>query len=217
MITAKHYRQDGTEKGTRDLPGGVFEHEINDAVVHQAVLAYLANQRQGTAKAKGRTDVRGGGKKPYRQKGTGRARAGTIRSPIWRGGGVVFGPHPREYRQAMPKKMRRLALYSSLSSRAKSGDVLVVDDLEFSEPSTKNVAGLLRSVGSYHKKVLLVLEKSNPAVVKSARNIPGVKVTLGGMLNAYEVIWAEKIIFTQGALAAVEKAAVTTDKGAKNE
>lgn len=207
MISAKHYRQDGTEKGTRDLPDGVFEREINDAVIHQAVLAYLANQRQGTAKAKGRTEVRGGGKKPYRQKGTGRARAGTTRSPIWRGGGVVFGPHPREYRQAMPKKMRRLALLSSLSSRARSGDVLVVDDLEYTKPSTKNIAGLLKNLDSYHKKVLFVLDKSNPAVVKSARNIPGVRVILGAMLNAYEVLWAEKIVFTQSALVAMEKGA----------
>jgi large subunit ribosomal protein L4 len=210
MISAKHYRLDGTEKGTRDLPSGVFECEARESVVHQAVLAYLANQRQGTAKAKGRTEVRGGGKKPYRQKGTGRARAGTIRSPLWRGGGVVFGPHPREYRHALPKKMRRIALCSSLSSRAKGGDILVVDDLEYTEPKTKNVAGLLKSLDSYHKKVLLVLDKSNPAVVKSARNIAGVRVILGGMLNAYEVLWADKIIFTQSALAAMEE-------GAKNE
>ena len=122
----------------------------------------------------------------------------------------MFGPHPREYRQALPKKMRRLALCSSLSDRAKNDDVLVVDDLDYSEPSTKTVAGLLKNLGSYHKKVLLVLDKSNPAVVKSARNIPGVRVTLGRMLNAYEVLWAEKIIFTQGAIDAMEK-------GAKNE
>jgi large subunit ribosomal protein L4 len=205
MITAKHYQQDGMEKGTRDLPSGVFECEINEPVVHQAVLAHLANQRQGTAKAKGRTEVRGGGKKPYRQKGTGRARAGTIRSPIWRGGGVVFGPHPREYRQAMPKKMRRLALCSSLSSKAKSGDIIVVDDLDYTEPKTKKFAGLLKNVDSYHKKVLVVLDKSNPFVVRSARNIVGVRVTLGRMLNAYEVLWAEKIILTQSALQAMEE------------
>lgn len=210
MISAKHYSQDGTEKGARDLPSGVFECEIKESVVHQAVLAHLANQRQGTAKAKGRTDVRGGGKKPYRQKGTGRARAGTIRSPIWRGGGVVFGPHPREYRQALPKKMRRAAVCSSLSSRAKSGDILVVDDLDYKEPKTKNVAELLSKLDTRGKKILLVLDKTNPAVVKSARNIPGVRVTLGRMLNAYEVLWAEKVIFTQSALAAMEE-------GAKNE
>jgi len=205
MITAKHYQQDGMEKGTRDLPSGVFECEINESVVHQAVLAHLANQRQGTAKAKGRSDVRGGGKKPYRQKGTGRARAGTIRSPIWRGGGVVFGPHPREYRQAMPKKMRRLALCSSLSSKAKSGDIIVVDDLDYTEPKTKKFAGLLKNIDGYHKKVLVVLDKSNPFIVKSARNIKGVRVTLGRMLNAYEVLWAEKIILTQSALQAMEE------------
>jgi large subunit ribosomal protein L4 len=205
MATAKQYQQDGTEKGTRDLPSGVFDCEINEPVVHQAVLAHLANQRQGTAKAKGRTDVKGGGKKPYRQKGTGRARAGTIRSPIWRGGGVVFGPHPREYRQALPKKMRRLALCSSLSSKAQEGAVVVVDDLRYTEPKTKDFAGLLKKVDGYHKKVLVVLDKSDPAVVKSARNITGVRVTLGRMLNAYEVIWADKIILTQSALQAIEE------------
>jgi len=205
MITAKHYQQDGTEKGTQDLPSGVFECEINEPVVHQAVLAHLANQRQGTAKAKGRTDVRGGGKKPYKQKGTGRARAGTIRSPLWRGGGVVFGPHPREYRQAMPKKMRRLALNSSLSSRAKSGDIIVVDDLNYTEPKTKTFAGMLKNVDVYQKKVLVVLDKSNHFVVRSARNIEGVRVTLGRMLNAYDVVWADKIILTQSALKAMEE------------
>jgi len=210
MISAKHYRQDGTEKGTRDLPSGVFEREIKEAVIHQAVLVHLANQRQGTAKAKGRTEVSGGGKKPYKQKGTGRARAGTIRSPLWRGGGVVFGPHPREYRQSLPKKMRRFALCSSLSSRAKDGDILVVDDFDYTEPSTRKVAELLKKLGSYQKKVLLVLDKSNPAVVKSARNISGMRVILGDMLNAYEVLWADKIILTQSALAAMEE-------GAKNE
>jgi large subunit ribosomal protein L4 len=210
MTSAKHYRQDGTEKGTKDLPGGVFDREPRESVVHQAVLAHLANQRQGTAKAKGRSEVRGGGRKPHRQKGTGRARAGTIRSPLWKGGGVVFGPHPRDYRQALPKKMRRAALCSSLSSRARSGDIVVVDDLDYTEPSTRRVAELLMKLDSYHKKVLLVLDKSNISVVKSARNIRGVKVTLGRMLNAYDVLWADRIIFTQGALAAMEE-------GQKNE
>ena len=204
MITVKHYQQDGTEKGSRDLPSGIFECEINEPVVHQAVLAHLANQRQGTAKAKGRVDVKGGGKKPYRQKGTGRARAGTIRSPLWRGGGVVFGPHPREYRHALPKKMRQMALLSSLSSRAKDGGIVVIDDLSYTEPKTKNIVGLLKNLDSYHKKVLLVLEKSDPIVVKSARNIPGLRVTLGRMLNAYDVLWADKVVLTHSALAAME-------------
>lgn len=205
MITAKHYQQDGTEKGTQNLPSDLFECEVNAPVIHQAVVAYLANQRQGTAKAKGRSEVRGGGKKPYRQKGTGRARAGTTRSPIFRGGGVVFGPHPRDYRQALPKKVKRLALRSALSSRAKDGDILVVDDLNFSEPKTGQFAALLKGMDSYQKKVLFVLGKSDPAVIKSGRNIPGLKMTLGNMLSTYEVVWADKIILTQGALKAMEE------------
>ncbi len=205
MITAKYYEQDGTEKGTRDLPSGLFECEENEPVVHQAVVCYLANQRQGTASAKGRSDVRGGGKKPFRQKGTGRARAGTIRSPIYRGGGVVFGPHPRDYRQALPKKMKRLALRSTLSSRAKSGDIVVVGDLDYSEPKTKRFAELLKNLDGYDKKVLFVLEKTNSVVIKSARNIPKVRVMLDSMLNAYEVLWADKIILTQSALEAMEE------------
>jgi len=205
MATAKHYQQDGMEKGTRDLPSGVFECEVNEPLVHQAVLAHLANQRQGTSKAKGRTDVKGGGRKPYKQKGTGRARAGTIRSPLWRGGGVVFGPHPREYRQSLPKKMRRIALCSSLTSKAQEGAVVVVDDFRYTEPKTKNFVGLLKHLDGYHKKVLVVLEKSDPFIVKSARNISGVRVTLGRMLNAYEVLWADKIVLTQSALQAIEE------------
>lgn len=210
MITAKHFQQDGTEKGTQNLPGDVFGCEVNAPVIHQAVVAYLANQRQGTSKTKGRSEVRGGGRKPFRQKGTGRARAGTTRSPIFRGGGVVFGPHPRDYRQALPKKIKRLALRSALSSRANDGDILVVDDLNFKEPKTGQFADLLKGMDSYRKKVLFVLDKSDPAVIKSARNIPGLKMTLGNMLSTYEVIWADKIILTQGALKAMEE-------GSKNE
>ena len=205
MITAKHYQQDGTEKGTQDLPSDMFECEINTPVIHQAVVAYLANQRQGTAKTKGRSEVRGGGRKPFRQKGTGRARAGTIRSPIYRGGGVVFGPHPRDYRQALPKKVKRLALRSALSSRANDGDILVVEDLVFSEPKTGHFAELLKSMDSYHKKVLFVLDKPDPKVIMSARNIPGVKMTRGNMLSTYEVIWADRIILTESALKVLEE------------
>jgi large subunit ribosomal protein L4 len=205
MSTAKLYEQNGNEKGTQDLPGGLFECEENAAAVQQAVVTYLANQRQGTSKVKGRSDVRGGGKKPYRQKGTGRARAGTTRSPINRGGGVAFGPHPRDYTKAFPRKMRRVALRSSLSSRAKAGDILVVADLNFTEPKTGQFAELLKNMDSYHKKVLFVVEKSDPAVIKSARNIPGVRVTLGNMVNTYEVLWADKIIFTQSALKLAEE------------
>ncbi|UCG52256.1 MAG: 50S ribosomal protein L4 [Candidatus Latescibacterota bacterium] len=205
MVTAKLYESNGDEKGTQDLPSDLFECQINGPVMHQAVVAYLANQRQGTASTKGRSEVRGGGRKPFRQKGTGRARAGTIRSPIHRGGGVVFGPHPRDYRQTLPKRVKRLALRSSLSSRAKEGDIVVVDDLEFTEPKTKQFAELLKNMDSYQKKVLFVLAKSDSVVLKSARNIPDVRVTLGNMVNAYEVLWADKIVITQSGLKLMEE------------
>ena len=209
MAKAKLYKQDGKEAGTHELPATLFDCEVNKPILHQAVVAHLANQRQGTASTKGRSDVKGGGRKPYRQKGTGRARAGTRRSPIWRGGGVVFGPHPREYRQSLPKKMKRQALRSALSGRARDGDILVVESLQYEEPKTKVFADFLKSVDSEAKKVLLVLDKPDTAVIKSARNVPGVKIMLGNMLNAYDVLWAEKIIMTQGAIQRMEEVFAT--------
>ena len=205
MATAKCYEENGTERGTIELPDALFECEVNAPVMHQAVVAYLANQRHGAASTKERSDVRGGGKKPFRQKGTGRARAGTIRSPIYRGGGVVFGPHPRSYRQDLPKKVRRLALRSALSSRAKADAVIVVDEPKFAEPKTKRFAEFLDGTDSGGGKVLFVMEKPTAEVVKSARNIPGVKITLGNTLTTYEVLWAEKIILTHGALKLMEE------------
>jgi large subunit ribosomal protein L4 len=183
----------------------LFGCEVNEPALHQAVVAYLANQRQGAASTKERSDVRGGGRKPFRQKGTGRARAGTIRSPIYRGGGVVFGPHPRDYRKDLPKKMRRLALRSALSSRAKENAVLVIDELRYSEPKTKRFAELLDNLNSYGDKVLFVMDKPVDEVVKSARNIPGVKIVLGNMLTTYDVLWADKIMLTQSALKLMEE------------
>jgi large subunit ribosomal protein L4 len=173
--------------------------------MHQAVVTYLANQRQGNASSKQRSDVRGGGRKPFRQKGTGRARAGTNRSPIYRGGGVVFGPNPRDYRQDLPKKVRRLALRSALSSRAKSDAVIVVDELRYTEPKTKRFAALLDNLDSHENKILFVLDKPIPEVIKSARNVPGVRITMGNMLTTYDVLWAEKIIVTQSALKVMEE------------
>lgn len=205
MATAKCYTQDGSERGTQELAGGLFDCEVNEAAVHQAVVAYLANKRQGTASTKERSDVRGGGRKPYRQKGTGRARMGTIRSPLQRGGGVVFGPHPRDFRQALNKKTKRIALRSALSSQAHDGSVLVVDDLEYSEPKTKRFAEFLGNIGAASEKVLFVIDKSQPALVKSIRNIPKVKVTLANMVNTYEVLWADKVVVTRGALKVMEE------------
>jgi len=205
MATANLYEKDGKQSGTTDLPEKLFGHEVNKHVIHDAVVMYLANQRQGTASTKERSDVAGGGAKPYRQKGTGRARAGTIRSPIYRGGGVVFGPHPRDYTQKMTKKSKRLALVSSLSSRANDGDILVIKDLEFEAPKTKQLAGILSGMEVTGKKTLMVIEKPDLATIKSAHNIPKVKVVLANMVNTYDVMWADKILVTSGAVAKMEE------------
>jgi large subunit ribosomal protein L4 len=181
MAEAKFYKADGTDGGTMALPDHLFACEVNKAVLHQAVVSYLANQRQGNASTKERSDVRGGGRKPFRQKGTGRARAGTTRSPIFRGGGVVFGPHPRDYRKAFPKKMKRAAISSALSAR------------------------LLKGVDASGSKVLFIIGDATPAEVKSARNIPNVRVTQARTLNTYDIVWAEKVIMTEGGLKVVEE------------
>ena len=203
MAKAKSYQDNGSEKGTVDLPDSLFGAEINGPVMHQAVVTYLANQRHGTASTKGRSDVRGGGRKPFRQKGTGRARAGTIRSPIYKGGGVVFGPRPRSYRKDFPTKMRRVALRSALSSRAKTDSVVVIADPQFSEPKTKQFAAILDNMNASGAKVLFVMEKPMPELIKSARNVPRVRVRLGGDLTTYDVLWSEKLVVTEGALKAM--------------
>jgi len=160
MAKANCFEKDGSSAGTVDLPKSLFEAEVNEFAVHEVVVAYLANQRQGTVNTKERSDVRGGGKKPWKQKGTGRARAGTIRSPLWRGGGVVFGPHPRDHRVKVNKKVRRVALKSSLTSRAKDGDVLVIKSIAFDAPKTKSFAALLKGMQAYpRKKTLVVLDR----------------------------------------------------------
>ena len=205
MATATKFNKDGSEAGSFDLPEYFFGAEINEALIHDAVVMYLANQRQGDASTKERSDVRGGGRKPYRQKGTGRARAGTIRSPIFRGGGVVFGPHPRSYRKDMPKKAKRLALRSSLTSRANAGDVHVIDELKFDEPSTKSFANVLKNMNNYERKVLIVTDARHEGTHLSGRNIPGVRMTHSSLLNTYDVMWADKIVLTSGAIAKMEE------------
>jgi len=205
MAKATVYEKDGTEAGTVDLPASLFEGEINKDAIHQAVVAYLANQRQGSASSRERSDVRGGGRKPYRQKGTGRARAGTIRSPIFRGGGVVFGPHPRSYRQKMTKKMRRQALKSSLTSRANDGSIIVIKSLDFTEPKTKALAAILKNMNVHESKTLLLMDEANQNTVKSAGNLRSVRVKLARMVSTYDVIWAEKIVVTSDAVKKMEE------------
>jgi large subunit ribosomal protein L4 len=206
MAKANVYEQNGSQAGTVDLPKNLFEAEVNEFVVHEVVVAYLANQRQGTVNTKERSDVRGGGKKPWRQKGTGRARAGTIRSPLWRGGGTVFGPHPRDHRVKVNKKARRVALKSSLTARAADGDILVLKNLGFAAPKTKDFAALLKSLEAYpRKKALVVVDKADEGTLKSARNIAGVRVTLADMVTTYDVVWADKIVLTSAALKRMEE------------
>lgn len=205
MAKAKSYQDNGSEKGTVDLPDSLFGVDINEPVMHQAVVTYLANQRHGAAATKERSDVRGGGRKPFRQKGTGRARAGTTRSPIFKGGGVVFGPHPRSYRKDFPIKMRRLALRSALSSRAKTESVAVIADPQFSEPKTKQFAAILDNMNAMGSKILFVMEKPTAEVIKSARNIPGVRIRLGAELTTYDVLWSERLVVTEAALKVMEE------------
>lgn len=206
MATAICFEKDGKRAGTVDLPKSLFEAEVNKFAVHEAVVAYLANQRQGTVNTKERSDVRGGGKKPWRQKGTGRARAGTIRSPLWRGGGVVFGPHPRDHRLKVNKKVKRVALKSSLTARAKDGDIMVVKALAFTEPKTKAFATLLKGMDAHAlRKTLLVLDKADVTTIKSARNVAGVRIAMADSVTTYDVVWADKIILTDAAIRRMEE------------
>ena len=167
MSTARVVDQAGVETGTVELPEAIFGIEPNESVMHQALIRQLANGRQGTSSTKTRSDVRGGGRKPYRQKGTGRARQGSIRSPQWEGGGIVFGPHPRSYRIEMPRKQRRLALRSALSAKAQDGGLLVLESFELEAPRTRAVAELIRSVDG-PRRVLVVLGSHNEMLEKSA-------------------------------------------------
>ena len=195
----------GKNIGETDLPEIAFGIEPNEAVVHQYVEVYRANQQQGTHSTKDRSEVRGGGRKPWRQKGTGRARVGTIRSPLWRHGGVTFGPSPRSHRKSLPQKMRRLALASVLSDRSREGSVFVFEDIDAEMQRTAELRRILTETGALPGKVLLITNSPEKMLVRSGRNIPGVEVTFTGELNAYQVLAAEKIMITRGALPKIEE------------
>jgi large subunit ribosomal protein L4 len=184
------------------LPEAAFGGEVHGAVLHQALLRQLAGARQGTHDTKTRGEVRGGGRKPYRQKGTGRARQGSIRAPQWRGGGTVFGPTPRGYRQGMPRKQRRLALRSALAARAADGAIQVVKQLEYDAPKTAKLATFLDKVEA-GRRVLLVLSERSENVELSARNIPELKLVLASNLNVRDVLTAETLVFTKAAVDAI--------------
>ena len=198
--TAELYWADGTRSGEVDLNPDIFGIEPNEAVMHQVVTAQLAAARAGTHSTKTRSEVRGGGRKPWRQKGLGRARHGSIRAPQWIGGGVAHGPKPRDYSQRTPKKMKRLALRSALSARAADGQIKVVEDFgAWDEPKTKNATALLAAMG-VTGKVLLLAEDHERLAIKSFRNIEGVIASNLGQANTYDVIWAETVIMSKGTL-----------------
>ena len=191
----------GKVVGSEELAPDVFEAEVKPALMHQVVVAGAAAQRAGTHSTKTRAEVRGGGKKPWRQKGTGRARAGSIRAPHWTGGGVAHGPAPRDHTQRLPKKMRRAALRSALSARAADGVVTVVDGLAFDEPKTKRAVEALDVLGASEGRVLLVLDAPDDVIQKAFRNLRNVRISYGRSLSTYEVLQADRIVFTRAALA----------------
>lgn len=195
MPTTPLFDKTGSESGTIDLPDALFAAPVNTAVMHQAVVAQLAGRRIGTAKTKTRAEVRGGGRKPYRQKGTGRARQGTRSAPHYAGGGVVFGPSPRKYDKRMPKRMRRLALVGALTSKFDDGVIKVVSDLALDEVKTRSLVGHLSALQA-SGKVLLVEDGKNEALELSARNVPGLVVIRSDSLNVVDVLDADAIVIT---------------------
>ncbi|MBQ9866244.1 MAG: 50S ribosomal protein L4 [Lachnospiraceae bacterium] len=203
MATVSVVNMEGKEVGTIDLNDAVFGVEINEHLVHLAVVQQLANLRQGTQKAKTRSEVSGGGKKPWRQKGTGHARQGSIRAPQWKGGGVVFAPVPRDYSFKLNKKEKRAALKSALTSKVQDNKLIVVDELKMDEVKTKKFAEVLGNIKAV--KALVVTEEKNDNVILSARNIPGTKTTVADNMNVYDVMNAGTVVLTKAAVANIEE------------
>ncbi|MCD7812588.1 MAG: 50S ribosomal protein L4 [Lachnospiraceae bacterium] len=203
MANVSVYNMEGKEVGQMELNDAVFGVEVNDHLVHLAVVSQLAAKRQGTQKAKTRSEVSGGGKKPWRQKGTGHARQGSIRAPQWKGGGVVFAPVPRDYTFKMNKKEKRLALKSALTSRVQENKLIVIDELKFSEIKTKNMKAVLDAVKV--DQALLVLEDNDKNVVLSARNLPDVKTALINTINVYDILKYNTVVATKAAVEKIEE------------
>ena len=200
MFKAPVYSADGTKTGERNLPDSLFDGVVHETAMWQSVKAYLANQRQANAVTKTRAEVSGGNKKPWRQKGTGRARQGSIRSPQWRGGGVVFGPRlGRNYKQDIPKQVRWLARRSAYNARAQDNGVVVIDRLELAEAKTRSLVALIKATG-VNGNVLFLTNGNNPRVHLASRNLPGVAVRPFGEESTYELLWADTLIIEDGAL-----------------
>jgi large subunit ribosomal protein L4 len=204
MIEAQYFSAAGAKRSAAfELPTEFFDGTVNEPVLLQAVKVYLNNQRQGTAKTKTRSFVSGGNQKPWKQKGTGRARQGSTRAPHWRGGGVVFGPIPRDYRTDIPRKVKQLARKSALNARAREGALHVVERFAFRRPKTAQLAALLASLGLDGRKVLLLTAAANEPLYLSGRNIPTVDVMPYPQASAYDILWAEAVVVEEGALTGV--------------
>lgn len=199
------YNLSGEVTGEIELSDAVFGVEFNGPVVHQAVVMQQSNQRQGTSATKTRGMVSGGGRKPWRQKGTGRARAGSIRSPLWVGGGIVFGPQPRSYTKKMPRKARRLALRCALSAKVAAGDMVVIDSLAFDAPKTKQVVSMLKAFDVADKKALLITDGSNENVALSARNMPKVTTITNMTLNCFDILNSNKVFLAKDVVEKIEE------------
>ncbi|HBL05502.1 MAG TPA: 50S ribosomal protein L4 [Clostridium sp.] len=203
MPTVKVYNTEKKEVGEIQLNDSIFGVEVSVEAMHQVVLAQLANKRQGTQSAKTRAEVRGGGIKPWRQKGTGRARQGSIRAPQWIHGGIVFAPKPRDYRVSVPKSMRRVAMKSALTSKVQDNEMIVLESLAFDAPKTKDMVKVLNAFET--KKTLIVVAESNENVYKSARNIPGVAVVPVNNINVYDILKYENLMITKDAVSKIEE------------
>ncbi|MBI4682310.1 MAG: 50S ribosomal protein L4 [Nitrospirae bacterium] len=199
MAEIEIINKDNKSVGKTDLPDGIFGIDVRKGLLHEVVHNHLANKRQGTAATKTRGMVSGGGKKPYKQKGTGRARAGSSRSPLWRGGGTVFGPHPRDYSYKLPKKVKWLALNSALSAKLGDGEITIIDDISIKEPKTKSVVGMLASLG-LKNNVLIIVPEKNEALELASRNIPRVNVVRVSELNVFTILSHEKLLISKDAV-----------------
>ena len=204
MPTVPVYNIEGSQVGEIALSDQVFGAKVNKALLHEAVTMQLASRRLGTVAVKNRSMVRGGGRKPWRQKGTGQARHGSRRSPLWTGGGIIFGPMPRAYDYDLPKKARRQALRSALSAKVEAGELIVLDSLPISEPKTKTMAGILTNLKA--KKAVIVTVENEAAVNKSARNIPGVLTLSTDGINVYDLLAHDHLVITKDAVSKIEEA-----------
>jgi large subunit ribosomal protein L4 len=203
MPTVGVFNKEGNKVSDMELNESIFAVEVNEDALHQVVVALLANKRQGTQSTKTRSEVRGGGAKPWRQKGTGRARQGSIRAPQWIKGGIVFAPKPRDYRVSVPKSMRKVAMKSALTSKVQENQMIILDTLNFEAPKTKNIVEMLKALEA--NKALIITAESNEVVYKSARNIQGISIIPANNINVYDLLKYEKLIITKDAVSKIEE------------